>query len=39
VDHGQDHYEERYRQRVLGNLKARAKKLGFELQPLADPAA
>jgi hypothetical protein len=30
-DPGLDHYEERYRQRVLHNLQRRAKSLGFSL--------
>ena len=30
-DLGQEHYETRYKQRVLGNLKKRAKRLGYEL--------
>ncbi len=30
-DLGQDHYETRYRQRVLNNLKKRAKQFGYEL--------
>jgi len=33
VDQGQAHYEENYRQRVLGNLTKRAGQLGFELVP------
>jgi transposase len=35
VDQGQDYFEERYKQRVLHNLKRKAQLLGFELQPLA----
>jgi transposase len=31
---GASHYEERYRNRVLGNLKRRAKSLGYDLQEL-----
>lgn len=31
VDHGQDYYEERHRQRVLHNLQQRAAKLGMKL--------
>lgn len=31
VDAGQEHYEERYRVRVIQNLKRRAQELGFEL--------
>ena len=33
-DPGGSHYEERYRSRVVGNLKRRAKALGFKLQSL-----
>jgi transposase len=33
-DPGASHYEERYRNRVLGNLKRRAKSLGYDLQQL-----
>jgi len=28
---GQDYYEQRYKNRVLANLKRRAKQLGYEL--------
>jgi len=31
VDIGQDYYEERYRKRVIQNLKRKAQELGFEL--------
>ena len=31
VDAGQEYYEERYRSRVLQNLKRKAQELGFEL--------
>jgi len=31
VDAGQDYYEEQYRQRVLYNLKRRARQMGFYL--------
>jgi len=34
-DPGASHYEERYRSRVLGNLKRRAKSLGYDLQQLS----
>jgi transposase len=37
ADPGAAYYEDRYRQRVLGNLQRRAKSLGFILQP-AKPA-
>ena len=37
VDRGQDYYEERYRQRVLHHLTRRAKTLGFQLMPIAQP--
>ena len=30
-DVGQDYYEQRYKKRVLQNLKRRAKQLGYEL--------
>jgi transposase len=33
ADLGQDHYEERYRSRVVQNLKRKAQQLGFELVP------
>ncbi len=32
-DPGQDHYEQKYRERVISNLKRRAKDLGLELVP------
>jgi transposase len=35
-DPGGGHYEERYRSRVVGSLKRRAKALGFTLQALPD---
>jgi hypothetical protein len=31
ADLGQDYYEERYRSRVVQNLKQKAQQLGFEL--------
>ena len=34
VDDGQDYFEERYRQRVLLNLKRRAQQLGMAVVPL-----
>lgn len=34
VDQGQDHYEERYRQRVVKSLTKRAEQLGFQLVPV-----
>ena len=37
VDPGQDWYEERYRQRVLKSLAARAAQLGFQLVPAPLP--
>lgn len=37
VDAGQDYFEERYRERVLRNLKQRAQQLGMQLTPA--PAA
>ena len=39
VDQGQDYYEERYRERVLQNLKQKARKLGFQLTPAAELTA
>jgi len=33
VDLGQVYYEEKYKERVLKNLKYKAKKLGYELAP------
>jgi hypothetical protein len=33
IDHGQDHFEERYRQRVLLTLERRAQQLGMTLVP------
>ncbi len=33
VDQGQEYYEERYRERVLRNLKRKAKQFGLELHP------
>ena len=36
ADPGATYYEERYKQRVLGNLQRRAKSLGYVLQQ-ADP--
>lgn len=35
VDAGQDYYEERYRERVLRNLRRKAQELGFELQAVS----
>jgi len=36
VDNGQDYYEERYRQRVLHLLTARARKMEFNLTPVPE---
>jgi transposase len=36
-DPGADHYEERYRERVLKSLTRRAKELGYHLEPGATP--
>jgi transposase len=33
TDPGQDYYEQKYRERVITNLKRRAKELGLELVP------
>ncbi len=38
ADPGASYYEDRYRQRVLGNLQRRAKSMGFVLQQQAEPA-
>jgi transposase len=38
-DVGADYYEEKYKDRVLTNLKRRAKDLGFALVPVLPPAA
>ena len=32
-DPGQDHYEQKYRERIIRNLKRRAKELGLDLVP------
>ena len=37
-DPGTSYYEERYRARVLENLRRRAKNLGFVLQEASSPA-
>jgi transposase len=34
VDNGQDYYEERYKERVLNNLKRKAQQFGYQLQAL-----
>lgn len=39
VDAGQDYYEERYRSRVVQNLKRKAHELGFELVSMQEAAA
>ncbi len=33
LDLGEDYYEQKYRERVLKNLKKRAKQFGYELKP------
>jgi hypothetical protein len=33
TDQGQDHFDERYRQRVLHNLSQRAAKMGMKVVP------
>ena len=38
TDHGQDYFEERYRQRVMHHLAKRAEKLGFQLTPIPQAA-
>jgi hypothetical protein len=38
TDQGQDYFEERYRQRVLRQLSARAEKLGMKLVVAEQPA-
>lgn len=37
-DPGASHYEDQYRSRVLGNLKRRAKSLGYDLKELLQDA-
>jgi transposase len=37
VDHGQDYYEERYRERVVYHLKKKAQSMGFLLTPMETP--
>jgi len=39
VDAGQEYYEERYRSRVVQNLKRKARELGFELVTTQETAA
>ena len=39
TDPGATYYEERYQQRVLGNLQRRAKSLGYVLQPIGTSPA
>jgi hypothetical protein len=39
TDPGASYYEERYRQRVLANLRRRAKALGYALQEIPPEAA
>ena len=39
ADPGASYYEERYRQRVLANLKRRAKALGYALQQISPEVA
>lgn len=36
TDKGQDHYEKRFKERVLKNIARRAKDYGYQLVPLAD---
>lgn len=38
VDQGQEHYEQKYRQRVIKNLTKRAEQLGFQLIPVPEGA-
>lgn len=38
TDQGQQYYEQRYRERVVRQLSKRARQLGFELTPNAQPA-
>ena len=38
TDAGQDYFEERYRQRVLRSLTERARRLGMQIVPVAQPA-
>ena len=39
VDAGQEYYEERYRSRVVQNLKRKAQDLGFELVTIQEATA
>jgi len=39
VDAGQKYYEERYRSRVVQNLKRKARELGFELVTIQETSA
>jgi transposase len=34
VDQGQDYYEQQHQQRVLTNLKIKAREMGFSLTPV-----
>jgi len=36
IDKGQDHYEKRYKERVLKNIARRAKEFGYQLVPLVE---
>lgn len=38
IDRGQDHFEERYRQRVIHNLAQNAKAMGMQLVPCDNTA-
>ncbi|WP_457447241.1 hypothetical protein [Roseateles sp. P5_E4] len=38
TDAGQDSFEERYRERVLRNLRQRAEQLGMQIVPVAQTA-
>jgi len=38
VDQGQEHYEEKYRQRVIKNLTKHAEKFDFQLIPVPETA-
>jgi hypothetical protein len=38
VDQGRQHYEERYRERVVRGLAKKAAELGMQLTPAASPA-
>ena len=38
TDAGQEYFEERYRERVLRNLRQRAQQMGMQIAPAKSPA-